>query len=42
MEYVRDCHPDFNENAQEFLIRLDELGGRINRFIGAVERDHRS
>ena len=42
VEYVRDCHPDFHENAQDFLLRLDQLGGRINRFVSGVERDHRS
>jgi four helix bundle protein len=41
MEYVRDCHPDFQEGTEDFLPRYNQLGGKINRFIGAVERDHR-
>ena len=42
MEYVKDCHPDFNESAEHFLLKLDQLGGKINRFVVGVERDHRS
>lgn len=42
VEYVRDCHPDLKEVAEEFLDKLDELGRKLNRFIRAVERDHKS
>ena len=41
MEYVRDCHFDFWERTEVFLPRFDQLGGKINRFIASVERDHR-
>jgi len=41
MEYVRDCHSDQRDGAQDFLIRLNGLGGKLNRFIGSVEKYHR-
>jgi four helix bundle protein len=41
MEYGRDCHPDLQENTEGFLLRFDQLGGKINSFIGAVDKRHR-
>jgi four helix bundle protein len=42
MEYVRDCHPERKDSAQEFLISLERLGGKLNRFIGSVEKYHKT
>ena len=42
VEYIRDCYPDLNENAEDILSTLDELGRKLNRFIRAVEKDHKS
>jgi four helix bundle protein len=42
VEYVRDCHPDLREGAKGILDKLDELGRKLNRFILAVGRDHKS
>ena len=41
MEYVRDCHSSQRDAAQDFLLRLNGLGGKLNRFIGSVEKYHR-
>ena len=41
MEYVRDCHPSHRDRADDFLIRCDALGGKLNRFIVSVENYHR-
>ncbi|MEE8381750.1 MAG: four helix bundle protein [Thermodesulfobacteriota bacterium] len=42
VEYIRDCYPDLNENAEDILSTLDKLGRKLNRFIRAVEKDHKS
>ena len=42
LEYVRDCHPDVKEEAEKLLERMDELGRKLNRFIGAVESEHKT
>ena len=41
IEYIRDCHPDLKEKAMGFLEKLDKLGRKLNRFISAVESDHK-
>jgi len=41
IEYIRDCHPDLKEKAISFLEKLDKLGRKLNRFISAVESDHK-
>jgi len=42
VEYVRDCHPDFKEAILEIMDKLDKLGRKLNSFIRAVERSHKS
>jgi len=43
MEYIRDCYPDLEDNnVMEMLQKLDELGRKLNSFIRAVEKDHKS
>jgi len=42
VEYVKDCHEGFKTASEEFLERLDKLGAKINRFISAVERNHKT
>ena len=37
MEYVRDCHPDFQEHAEDFLVKFDQLGGKIVRSYAGQE-----
>jgi four helix bundle protein len=41
MEYIRDCHPNFEKEAEDTLSKLDELGRKLNRFIAAVEKGHK-
>ncbi|MFH1490564.1 MAG: four helix bundle protein, partial [Pseudomonadota bacterium] len=41
VEYIRDCHQELKEECEKFLVRLDKLGRKINRFISAVEKDHK-
>ena len=41
IEYVRDCHPNFADPSNTYLLDLDQLGRRMNRFISSVERGHR-
>jgi len=41
IEYVRDCYPDFEEDAADTLGKLDKLGRKLNRFIAAVENGHK-
>jgi len=41
VEYIRDCHRELKSVSQGFLARLDKLGRKINRFIRAVEKDHK-
>ena len=41
IEYIRDCYPDLKEEAISFLEKLDKLGRKLNRFIAAVESDHK-
>jgi four helix bundle protein len=40
LEYIKECHTDLAEDAESFLIRLDQLGRKLNRFISAIQRDH--
>ena len=42
VEYVRDCHPNLKESTKDILDKLDKLGRKINRFIQAVERSHKT
>jgi four helix bundle protein len=42
MGYVRDCHFHHRDAVENLLFRFDGLGGKLNRFIGAVEKYHRS
>jgi four helix bundle protein len=42
VEYVQDCHSTLKKKAGKFLDDLDELGRKLNRFIRAVERGHKS
>ena len=42
VEYVRDCHPNLKKSTKDILDKLDKLGRKINRFIQAVERSHKS
>lgn len=42
MEYIRDCYPDLDNSVAEILEKLDELGRKLNSFIRAVEKDHKS
>ena len=41
VEYVRDCHPNHRDRAEDLLINFDSLGGKLNRFIVSVEKYHR-
>jgi four helix bundle protein len=41
IEYIRDCHSDLRDRSTELLIKLDELGRKINRFISAVNKGHK-
>lgn len=41
IEYIRDCYPDFKEDAVDILSKLDKLGRKLNRFIAAVEKGHK-
>ena len=40
--YIHDCHDDFKDTASEIVQQLNQLGKRINRFIGAVEKNHQT
>ena len=42
IEYCRDCHPTLSESASSILEKLDGLSRMINRFIQAVEREHKT
>jgi four helix bundle protein len=42
IEYVRDCHEELKVGCKDLLTRLDELGRKINRFIRAVEKRHKT
>jgi four helix bundle protein len=42
ISFIKDCHNDINNEAGEILNQLTELGKKINRFIYAVERNHRA
>ena len=42
IEYSRDCHPTLKEGTENILDKLDGLSRKINRFIRAVERDHKT
>ena len=41
VEYVRDCHPNHRDRAENLLSDFDSLGGKLNRFIASVEKYHR-
>jgi four helix bundle protein len=40
--YIYDCHDGFKDTAEEILQQLNELGKKINRFIIAVEKNHKT
>ncbi|MBW2608787.1 MAG: four helix bundle protein [Deltaproteobacteria bacterium] len=42
VEYIRDCHRDLKDEANGYLTLLDKLGRKINRFIRAVEKGHKT
>ena len=42
MEYIKDCYPDLDNSAAGMLEKLDELGRKLNSFIKAVEKSHKS
>jgi len=42
MEYVKDCYPDLDKSTKSILGKLDKLGRKLNSFIKAVERDHKT
>ena len=41
IEYIRDCHPSLSLKSKAFLVKLDKIGRKLNRFIQAVENGHR-
>lgn len=42
IEYVKDCYPDWDKSTEDILLKLDELGRKLNSFIRTVGRDHKS
>lgn len=40
IRYVKDCHPDLSEQAENLLVTIDELGRKLNNFLKAVETNH--
>lgn len=42
LEYIRDCYPDLEDNAEALLEKLDALGRKPNHFIKAVEKIHKT
>lgn len=42
LEYTRDLYPDLAENAQSAVEDANVVGRKLNRFIQAVERQHRA
>ena len=41
VEYIRDCHEKLGGECKDLLERLDKLGRKLNRFVNAVEKDHK-
>ncbi len=41
LEYIGDCHQELKNESEELSHRLDKLGRKVNRFISAVERNHK-
>jgi four helix bundle protein len=42
IEYIKDCYPDLDDKAEDMLAKLDELGRKLNSFIKAVDKSHKS
>ena len=42
MEYINDCYHNLDKRAEEILGKLDALGRKLNSFIRAVEKAHKS
>lgn len=42
LEYSRDCHTSSEGTAIPLLMKVDELGRKLNRFLQVVISDHRS
>ena len=42
LEYIRDCHTQMQIQAEPLIDQLNLLGGKINRFIQAVENRHQT
>ncbi len=42
LEYIRDLHTNQREDAEALGEAANVLGGKLNRFIQAVERQHRT
>jgi four helix bundle protein len=40
VETIRDCHKDSKFETDNFLVELDKLGRKLNRFILSVEKSH--
>jgi four helix bundle protein len=40
IRYVKDCHPDCIDQAEDLLRMIDELGRKLNRFMQSVEANH--
>ena len=40
IRYVKDCYPDFSDQAENFLGMIEEVGRKLNRFIQSVDRNH--
>ena len=40
LEYIRDCHPAHKDISTDYLVGMDKLGRKLNRFIQAVEKEH--
>jgi four helix bundle protein len=42
LEYIRDCHTQSQSQSEPLIDQLNLLGGKINRFIQAVESRHQT
>ena len=42
LEYIKDCHTQMQSQAEPLIDQLNLLGGKINRFIQAVESRHQA
>jgi hypothetical protein len=40
LQYIIDLYPDLQNVAQQALSQANQVGGRLNRFIRAVETKH--